>query len=114
MALYLTWARRNAPGAQAAITEAYSSIARETGAVLAPVGVAWEWFLREHDRPILHDKDNSHPSMAGSYLAACVLFGVLFGESPAGVQSGVKGLDEQEIRLLQATAAGVVEASGAK
>lgn len=114
MALYLTWARRNAPGTQAAITETYSSIARETGAVLAPVGVAWDRFLREHDRPILHDKDNSHPSVAGSYLAACVLFGVLFGESPAGVQGGVKGLDEQEIRLLQATAAGVVEASGAK
>jgi hypothetical protein len=114
MVLYLTWARRHAPEAQAAITEAYSSIARETSAALAPVGVAWEHFLREHDRPLLHDKDNSHPSLAGSYLAACVLFGVLFEESPAGVSGEVKGLEEQEVRLLREAAAAAVRGPGAK
>ena len=50
-----------------------------------PVGVAWERFLRTHDRPTLYDRDGSHPTLAGSYLAACVFLAVLFHESPVGV-----------------------------
>ncbi|MFC0624135.1 hypothetical protein [Kribbella deserti] len=53
-ALYLTWARRNEPEKQRAITTAYASIAAEVGATLVPVGVVWERFLRTHDQPALH------------------------------------------------------------
>jgi hypothetical protein len=73
-ALYLTWARKHAPETQAAITEAYQSIGRELGATIIPAGVAWERFLSDHDEPVLHDADGSHPTLAGSYLAACCAF----------------------------------------
>ena len=76
-ALYMTWARQHAPESQAAITAAYKSIGREVGALVIPAGVAWERFLRRHDRPILHDRDASHPTLAGSYLAACVVWSSL-------------------------------------
>ena len=106
MALYLTWARRNAaPGAQAAITAAYTSIAEELGATLVPVGLAWERFLREHDEPVLHDKDMSHPTLAGSYLAACVFFAVLLRRSPVGIAAEIKSLSAEAAALLQRTAA---------
>jgi hypothetical protein len=108
MALYLTWARRNNPKAQAAITAAYESIAGEMGARVAPVGVAWERFLAGHSEPALHDKDDSHPTLAGSYLAACVFLAVLFGESPVGIEPGPKGLNAEEAQLLQRAAADVV------
>ncbi len=39
-ALYMTWARRNAPESQRVITEAYESIGRELSATVVPVGVA--------------------------------------------------------------------------
>lgn len=84
-ALYLTWARQNAPETQAAMTTAFTTIGTELGATIIPVGVAWEQFLREHKQPVLHDKDQSHPTLAGSYLAACVFFAVLFGENPVGI-----------------------------
>ena len=103
-ALYMTWARRHAPEAQRAITDAYSSVARETGATLMPVGVAWQSFLRKHDRPVLHDKDGSHPSLAGSYLAACVFLQAFFGQSPRGVAEQVPGLDPTDADLLQRAA----------
>ena len=103
-ALYLTWARRHAPAAQKAITDAYQSIGRELGATVVPAGVAWERFLAAHDRPALHDKDESHPTVAGSYLAACVFFATLFGRSPVGVGDGVEGLTAAEAKLLQQTA----------
>ncbi len=102
--LYMTWARQHAPESQQAIAEAYAGIGRELGATVAPVGLAWQRFLGQHDRPALHDKDQSHPTLAGSYLAACVFLAVLFGDSPVGVDAGVAGLHENDIALLQKAA----------
>jgi hypothetical protein len=102
--LYMTWARRSAPEAQPAITEAYTQIGRELGATVVPVGLAWQRFLRQHDRPVLHDKDQSHPTLAGSYLAACAFLAVLFRENPVGVAAEVAGLSAEDRRLLQEAA----------
>ena len=103
-ALYLTWARQNVPETQKAITNAYMTIGEELGAVVVPVGVAWQNFIRKHSRPVLHDADKSHPSLAGSYLAACVFFAVLFGESSVGIASDLKALPQAEAEQLQKTA----------
>ena len=103
-ALYLTWARQNALEKQAAITAAYASIGEELRATIIPAGVAWQNFIRQHRSPLLHDKDLSHPTLAGSYLAACVFFAVLFDESPVGIASEMKGLTQAEAELLQKTA----------
>jgi hypothetical protein len=99
--LYMTWARQHAPESQQAITDAYASIGRELGATVVPAGVAWQSFLRTHDQPVLHDKDGSHPSLAGSYLAACVFLAVLFEESPVGIDVEVAGLNAKDRVLLQ-------------
>jgi lysophospholipase L1-like esterase len=103
-ALYLTWARRHAPETQRAITDAYTAIGDQLGALVVPAGVAWERVRATHERPELYDRDGSHPSAAGSYLAACVFFRTLFGKSPVGaaVHGGVA---PAEARLLQETAA---------
>ena len=102
--LYMTWARQHAPETQKAITEAYDSIGREVGATVVPVGLVWESFLRKHDHPVLHDKDGSHPTFAGSYLAACVFLAVLFKESPVGIKGEFAGLSDDARLLLQETA----------
>ena len=99
--LYMTWARQHAPETQQAITDAYNDIGKELNATVAPVGVAWQSFLNKHDHPVLHDKDKSHPTLAGSYLAACVFFAVLFKESPAGIATPGTGLSDEEIAVLQ-------------
>ncbi len=100
-ALYLTWARRHAPETQDAITEAYRSIGEELGAVVLPVGVAWQRFIAHYSEPVLHDADKSHPSLAGSYLAACVFYSVLYGESPIGHTGSVSGLSTIESSFLR-------------
>jgi hypothetical protein len=106
MALYLTWARRHMPDAQETITAAYTSIGRELGATVVPVGIVWQAFRRAHERPDLFDKDGSHPSPAGSYLAACVFLRALLGEDPAGIELEVKGVSAAEAALIQKAAAG--------
>ncbi len=103
-ALYLTWARKHTPEAQELINDAYLSIARELGATVVPVGLAWQKLLKTKDHPMLYDKDGSHPSPAGSYLAACVFLGVLFRQSPVGIDSQVPGLSSAHITLLQRAA----------
>jgi hypothetical protein len=101
--LYMTWARLNAPGSQEAISAAYIDIGQELGATVVPVGTAWRLFLSKHKQPALHDRDQSHPTLAGSYLAACVFLAVLFGENPSGIAVDVAGLDTDEQLKLQET-----------
>jgi hypothetical protein len=102
--LYMTWARKNSPQTQAAITSAYEDIGLELGAIVVPVGTVWQEFMKRHDRPELHDKDLSHPTLAGSYLAACVFLEALFKQSPVGIANDLKGITKSEIELLQKAA----------
>ncbi|MGD2174751.1 MAG: hypothetical protein PVJ27_05050, partial [Candidatus Brocadiaceae bacterium] len=79
--LFLTWARRDAPEAQRELTAAYRTIARELGATVAPVGIAWQTVLRKRRDLPLHEDDGSHPNHAGAYLTACVFYATLFDAS---------------------------------
>jgi hypothetical protein len=101
----MTWARAHAPESQQAITDAYLSIGREVGAAVIPAGLAWQRFLSKHDSPVLHDRDGSHPTLAGSFLAACAAFGVLFAASPVGARVELDGLSTADVELFQRTAA---------
>ncbi|TCC36098.1 hypothetical protein [Kribbella speibonae] len=103
-AFYLTWARRTAPETQQALTQAYGGAAVELGATLVPVGMVWERFLSQYDEPALHDTDNSHPALAGSYLAACVFLIALLNEDPVGIDVPVKGLDPDTAAFLRQSA----------
>ena len=65
-ALFMTWARQHTPDGQQAIADAYTSIGAELGAIVVPVGLVWQKFLSKHESPALHDRDQSHPTLAGS------------------------------------------------
>ena len=86
---------------------------------IAPVGLA---FKHIHDSIIssggnpqsptstfygLYSNDGSHPSTSGSYLAACVLFSALTGDSPVGLTDNTT-MDAALRLTLQQTAAEVV------
>ncbi|MCW5971294.1 MAG: hypothetical protein KIT57_22535 [Blastocatellales bacterium] len=103
-ALYMTWARSNAPETRKSITEAYQSIGEELKALVIPVGLAWRNFIDQYDHPVLHDADASHPTLAGSYLAACVFFAAMFGKSPVDAHAHPADMTATEARMLQLTA----------
>ena len=89
---------------QQAITDAYTGIGRALGATVVPVGLAWQRFLRDNDEPVLHDRDQSHPTVAGSYLAACVFLAALLRVSPVGIDADVTGQSPEDRAALQAAA----------
>jgi hypothetical protein len=86
--LFLTWPRKDVVFRNDLLLAAFSKIAKETGAKVAPVGPAWEKAVQERPTMTLHAADGSHPNPYGSYLAACVFFAVLSGRSPEGLATG--------------------------
>ncbi|MBY0525738.1 MAG: hypothetical protein K2R98_20200 [Gemmataceae bacterium] len=107
--LYLTWARQNAPRTQADLSKAYLDLAGELKASVAPVGIAWEAALKDDSKLVLHSPDMSHPSKTGTYLAACVFYGTIYGKSPEGLPGKIGGLTDEEAKKLQAIAWKVVQ-----
>jgi len=59
---------------------------------VAPVGIAWAEVRRERPSIELFFSDGSHPSAAGSYLAACTLYAALFNRSPVGLPGTISGV----------------------
>jgi hypothetical protein len=94
---YMTWADKSRPRTQKIIADAYSRIAIELGAVLAPVGLAWEKAQALDVNLNLHHSDNRHANPSGAYLAACVFYTVLFNASPEGLPATLQ--IEGKVRL---------------
>jgi uncharacterized protein DUF4886 len=88
---YLTWARKDTPDDQPALNYAYFHAAKKVGAIVAPVGLAWQQIREQRPTIDLYSRDGSHPSQAGSYLAACVMYAAIFHRSPANLSSHITG-----------------------
>ena len=101
MVLFMTWARKHEPENQKLLTDSYDSIGKELAATVAPVGSAWREMLEKQGTPELHAEDGSHPTLAGSYLAACVFYTTLFDGDLKDLETEVGGLSHEERRLLQ-------------
>jgi len=68
---------------QTRLNLAYASLAQNIGATLAPVGLGFE--RARNDAPAVELLNGTqHPSPAGTYLAAAILFRVIFNSSPVG------------------------------
>lgn len=87
--LFVTWSRKIRPHHQEEIDAAFERLAGEHGLTLAPVSRAWHRVLAERPDVELYQPDGSHAAPAGSYLAACVFFAVLTGESPVGLPARI-------------------------
>jgi hypothetical protein len=71
--------------ARDSLQQIHLRIARELGALTAPVGPAFARALAQRPDLKLYRKDRVHPTRAGAYLAACVFYAALLGESPENV-----------------------------
>lgn len=84
-AWFMTWAGRNHPKDQPVFTKAYSELSAATGGTLVPVGLAWESFSGQARQELFPGSDQKHPSPLGTYLTACVFYGVFFQTTPVGL-----------------------------
>ena len=91
---------------QQIITKNTTAMAQTLGVDLSPVGLAWEIVRRERPEIELYIKDGSHPSYAGSYLAAAVGYLTLFKE-PFKADTPVR-LEPEVAKYLRSVAERVV------
>lgn len=92
LAVVAHWPTRSAPARdRAALRYAFETAARAYGVVLIPAAEAWTEAARRARHVPLYDADGSHPSPAGSYLLAGLLYASLTARSPAGATHAITG-----------------------
>lgn len=89
--LYMTWAKKAFPNQITDLAAAYEKMGERYAADVAPVGMAFDRVMRERPELDLYLDDGSHPSAAGSYLAACVIYSELTGLSAVGASGFIAG-----------------------
>jgi len=92
---------------QAAVDDGYLEIAGELGVPVVPVGAAWQTVVDAPSPPAMWQSDGTHPTVSGTYLAACVFYAAIFRESPTGLGDD-DGLPAAEAHDLQTVAASTV------
>jgi hypothetical protein len=94
--LYMTWGRKNGDasncpttptmctyeGMDSSLRSAYLDLAAELNAEVSPVSVVWNHLRQNNPGIELYNVDESHPSLAGSYAAACSFYVTLFKKNP--------------------------------
>lgn len=87
----------------------YVEVGNEIGALVIPVGLAFEEAYRRDPDLKLHHPDGTHPSLLGTYLAACTTYAVLYAQTPVGNVYRAEGaIDEPLATRLQQVAQDVV------
>lgn len=90
VALYMTPAhikpsRAAAPDMMEKTADMYVSVGNEINALVIPAGLAFEEAYRRRPEMKLHqDYDGSHPTLLGTYLAACTIYATVYNKPCSG------------------------------
>ncbi len=105
--LLMTWERPDSVNygvTTANLAAAYQKVGSELDIPVAPAGLAFARSLSERPDLILYSQDG-HPTLYGTYLAACVLYNTIFGESPVGNPYSDRSISPEIRNYLQGIAA---------
>lgn len=95
-AFYMTWGRKNGDatncsfwppvctydGMDSLLNLRYRMMADSNAAILSPVGAVWNYIRKNNPNIELYSADESHPSLAGTYAAACCFYATIFRKDP--------------------------------
>jgi len=109
-ALFQTWPPSDRTNQFAASIESYEIAAADVGGVVFPVARAWlaTW---QRDPSVELYSDGLHASIAGSYLAALVMYARIFERTPVGLPATVYTRAGVTIRIPVALARTLQEAA---
>lgn len=93
---YMTWGRQNGDASNCAfwppvctyegmdslLNLRYRQMAIDNSAILSPVGALWNYIRNTYPEINLYSADGSHPSLEGSYAAACSMIAVMLRTDP--------------------------------
>ena len=119
---YMTWGRRDGDqgnaryfpilgtyeGMDSMLCERYLYMAEANDASVCPVGRVWRSLRENHPDIELYQSDGSHPSVAGTYAAACAFAVMFFHGDPATITHTPDGLDGETAATIRQTVREVV------
>lgn len=116
--LFMTWAYKGHDDMTLELAQAYTQQGNKLNALVVPVGLAFAAIAEQDPKielyiPDIGGFDESgnteyrdvlkHPSVAGTYLAACVFYSAFYQQSPEGLPYRA-GLDDNVAKTLQQVA----------
>jgi hypothetical protein len=112
---FMTWGRKNGDasncswwppvctyaGMDSLLNLRYRMMADSNNATVSPVGAVWKYIRQNFPLIELYQADESHPSVAGTYAAACSFYTVLFRKDPTTItfNSTLSASDAENIRI---------------
>jgi hypothetical protein len=106
---FMSWAYQDVASMTAELAEAYTQAGNDNDAFVIPAGLAFARSIAQKPDLNLYVADKRHPSLAGSYLAACTTYAALFKVSPVGLKY-TADLDPAVAQHLQTVAWETVQA----
>jgi hypothetical protein len=106
---FMSWAYADKPEMTAQLAEAYTRAGNDNKAYVIPAGLAFARSIAARPELNLYAPDKRHPSLAGTYLAACTVYAALHGKSPVGLTYTAE-LEPTVARHLQTVAWETVQA----
>lgn len=111
---YMTWGRKNGDsancpgfpvmctyqGMDTTLRNAYLNLTSALNGEVTPVSVVWNYLRLNHPGIELYQPDESHPSVEGSYAAACSFYATIFKKNPNLItfDFGINATDASIIR----------------
>ncbi|HNW97612.1 MAG TPA: PKD domain-containing protein [Bacteroidales bacterium] len=112
----MTWGRKNGDasnyaswlpvctytGMDSLLNSRYRMMADSNNAILSPVGAVWHYLRQNFPLMELYQTDESHPSVAGTYAAACSFYVTLFRKDPTLITYNSSLPDSDAVKIKNA------------
>ena len=106
---FMSWAYADKPEMTEQLAAAYTQAGADNKAKIVPAGLAFARSIAKRPDLNLYVADKRHPSLMGTYLAACTVLASVYGPSPVGNRYSA-GLPADVAAHLQAMAWETVQA----
>lgn len=118
---YMTWGRKNGDasncpvfpvmctyqGMDTTLRNHYLDLTATLNGEVSPVSVVWNYIRQNHPAIELYQADESHPSAAGSYAAACCFYAAIFKKDPTLITYNF-GLSASQASIIRSAAKTIV------
>jgi hypothetical protein len=109
----MSWAYSDKPEMTKELADEYIKAGKQNNALVVPAGLAFANSIAKRPEVNLYIADKRHPSLAGTYLGACVVMASVYKKNPVG-NTYTAGLPADVAAHLQSVAWETVQAFHAK
>jgi len=111
--LFMSWAYQDKPEMTAQLAAEYVKAGKQNNALVVPAGLAFARSIALRPDLNLYVADKRHPSLMGTYLAACTVVASVYKTNPVGLKY-TAGLSPEVAAHLQSVAWETAQAFHAK